>query len=243
MAIHAAEEWHESYKSDSDTFEELLRLESALETASAEYLHDLAIRAPGFIDWTVLKAAGTPPASDEVWEEERRLLTVALLQIITELTALGVAGGEAQYGIPVALDSLQDAIMHAARTQTAQLVRGATETTRKIIRESIAQSIDLGEDRFAAVNRLMEHIDNPIRAELIAQTEPVNAFQSGYSMYAKQTGAISKEWDGLMGACKICSPLIGTTVGIDEMFVLANGTEVPHAPSHPRCRCSAIYNY
>lgn len=243
QAIHAAEDWLDSYKANPETFRELVRLESALERAVAEYLHGLAYRAVEFVDWSGLKASGAPNADDPVWEEERRLLTVAALQLITELTATGVLAGESTYAVPIDFDNLYDAIMQSARKQTATLVRGATDTTRRLIRESVAQSIALGEDANAATERLMKVIDNPIRAQTIAQTEPVNAYQKGYNLYAKQTGAISKEWDGLVGACQICSPLIGTTVGIDEMFVLANGTELEHPAGHPRCRCSVIYNY
>ncbi|MFC7941626.1 hypothetical protein ACFUPZ_00045 [Microbacterium oxydans] len=243
VALLIAEAWHDSYKKDKNSFALLVRLEAALNTSVSEYLHELADRAPSVIDWTVLKASGEPPASDAFWDEERKLLTVAVLQILTDITALGVVSGETNYGIPVDLETLEVAIMHAARTQTAELVRGATDTTRKLIREAVAQSIALGEDRFAATDRMMKIIDNPYRAQTIAQTEPVNAYQRGYSLYAKKTGAISKEWDGLVGACKVCSPLIGTTVGIDEMFVLANGNEVEHPSGHPRCRCSVIYNY
>lgn len=243
VSIRASEEWLDSYKKDDAIFHALVSQEGALQTAVAEYLHDLAPRAARFVDWSVLKASGVPNASDAVWDEERRLMTVAVLQTITELVALGVEGGQAQYEIPVAFDTLQDAVMAAARTQVAQLVRGATDTTRKLIRESVAQSIALGEDAYAATERLMTVIDNPIRAETIAQTEPVNAYQRGYNLYAKKTGALTKTWDGLKGACQICTPLIGTTVGIDEKFVLPNGTELEHPAGHPRCRCSVIYNY
>jgi len=243
VEIRAAEDWHDSYKKDPGVFRALVGLEGSLQTAVAEYLHGLSLRAVEFVDWSVLKASGAPNADDPVWDEERRLLTVAVLQIITELVALGVVSGEAEYAIPIAFDTLQDAIMQSARKQVAGLVRGATDTTRKLIRESVAQSIALGEDANEATERLMNIIDNPIRAETISQTEPVNAFQTGYNLYAKQTGAISKEWDGLPGACQICTPLIGTTVGIDEKFVLPNGTELEHPAGHPRCRCSVIYNY
>lgn len=243
QAVLAAEDWHSTYKTNEDTFDELTRLESALGAAIAEYFHELSMRASVYVDWSVLKAAGVAPADDPVWEEERRLLTVAVLQIITELTALGVIGGEYIIGIPVAFESLEDAIMQAARKQTATMVRSVTDTTRKLIREAVAQSIALGENSDEAALRLLDVIDNPIRAQTIAQTEPVNAYQRGYSLYAHQTGAVSKTWDGLIGACKICSPLIGTTIGIDELFTLANGNEVPHPSGHPRCRCSLIYNY
>lgn len=241
--VRAAEEWLDSYKRDPAIFRALVGYEGQLQTAVAEYLHDLVPRAVGFIDWTVLKASGAPNADDPVWDEERRLLTVAVLDLITEIVALGAVAGESEFEIPISFDSLHDAIMQAARKQVATLVRGATDTTRKLIRESIAQSIALGEDVNAATERLMNVIDNPLRAETISQTEPVNAYQKGYNLYAKQTGAISKEWDGLAGACQICSLLIGTTVGIDEMFVLPNGTELEHPAGHPRCRCSIIYNY
>lgn len=241
--IRAAEEWLDDYKKDPALFRALVQLEGQLQTSVAEYLHGLAGRAVDFVDWTVLAASGVPNASDAVWDEERQLLTVAVLQIITELVALGATAGEQYENIPISFDSLQDAIMQSARKQVATLVRGATDTSRKLIRESVAQSIALGEDAHAATLRLMEVIDNPIRAETIAQTEPVNAYQKGYNLYAKQTGAVSKEWDGLAGACKICTPLIGTTVGIDEMFVLPNGVELEHPAGHPRCRCSVIYNY
>ena len=241
--IRAAEEWVDGYKKEPALFRALVQLEGQLQTSVAEYLHGLAIRAVEFVDWSILAASGAPNADDPVWEEERQLLTIAVLEIITELVGLGTTAGEQYENIPISFDSLHDAIMQAARKQVATLVRGATDTSRKLIRESIAQSIALGEDAHAATLRLMEVIDNPIRAETIAQTEPVNAYQKGYNLYAKQTGAISKEWDGLAGACKICTPLIGTTVGIDEKFVLANGAELDHPAGHPRCRCSLIYNY
>lgn len=243
QAVLAAEEWPESYKANPYTFSELVRLESAVERATAEYLHELSLRAVEFVDWSVLKAAGVPNAKHPVWDEERKLLTAALLQLIVELTGVGATAGESEHGIPMDFASLEEAIMQAARRHTAQFVRGVTDTTRKLIREAVAQSIDLGEDAHAATERLMKHIDNPIRAVAIAQTEPVNAYQNGYYLYAKKTGAVTKEWDGLAGACKICTPLIGTTIPIDDLFVLANGKEVPHPAGHPYCRCSLIYNY
>lgn len=251
--IRATEEWNETYKKSPKAFADLLLLEAQLETAVAEYLHAAAGRAPGYVDWSRLPDpveasvnadAGPVENNDsQVWLDEEKLLTAAVLQIITDLIAAGGQGAEELYGIPVGYTNLNEAIMEAARKHVAQFVRGATETTRKLIRESVARSIAMGEDAHASTLRLMNVIDNPIRAELIAQTEPVNAYQRGYYMYAKETGAKSKEWDGLAGACSICTPLIGTTIPIDDKFILANGKEVDHPAGHPRCRCSLIYNY
>jgi hypothetical protein len=254
IAIHAAEEWQDSYKASPITFADLLRLEAALETAVGEYLHELADRAPSYVDWSRLpepiKADAGPVANndDPVWKQEQILLTAAVIDIMTDLVATGAVAGETLYGIPTGYStlefaSLDDAIMQAARKLTAEMVSNVSDTTRKLIRESVAKSIALGEDADYAAARLMDVIDNPIRAQLIAQTEPVNAYQTGLKHYALQTGAKEKTWDGLSGACQICSPLIGKTLPIDDLFVLANGREIDRPAGHPRCRCSLIYIY
>lgn len=253
-AIVAAEDWQQSYRADPTTFALLTYLEAQLETNVAEYLHRLAQRAPTYVDWSrlpqPLMADAGPVANnnDPLWAQEEKLLTAAVLAVITDLIATGAVAGENLYGIPLGLGNLTHArldvaIQEAARKHIAQLVRGVTETTRKQIRESVAQSIALGEDVNAATERLMQVIDNPIRAELIAQTEPVNAYQTGLKHYAMATGAKSKEWDGLLGACQLCAPQIGRTIGIDEVFVLTDGKEVDRPAAHPRCRCGLIYNY
>lgn len=254
VAILAAEEWQESYKTSPTTFRRLIELEAVLETAAAEYLHGLADRVPDYVDWTRLpepiKADAGPVANndDPVWKQEEVLLTAAVIEIITELIATGVVAGELIYEVPLGFSTigaatLDESIMQAARLYTAELVSGVTATTRKQIRESVAKSIAMGEDTDASIVRLKEIIDNPVRAELIAQTEPVNAYQTGLKHYAMATGAKRKEWDGLVGACKLCSPLIGKVISIDETFKLDNGKELDRPAAHPRCRCGLIYLY
>ncbi|NQD39980.1 hypothetical protein [Glutamicibacter halophytocola] len=254
VAILAAEEWQESYKASPTTFRQLIELEAALETAVAEYLHELSSRAPGYVDWSRLpepiKADAGPVLNndDPVWKQEEILLTAAVIEIITQLVATGAIAGESLYGVPLGYTTLEfatldEAIMRAARLHTADLVSRVTETTRKQIRESVAKSIALGEDAHAATIRLMDVIDNPIRAELISQTEPVNAYQTGLKHYAKTTGAVEKKWDGLPGACSLCAPLIGKTIPIDDLFKLSNGKEVDRPACHPRDRCGLIYIY
>lgn len=249
VAIHAAEEWQEGYKASPDTFRRLLELEAALETATGEYLHELSTRAVKYVDWSRLpeqiKADAGPVLNndDPVWAYEEQLLTAAVIELITELIATGAIAGEYLYGIPMGFNTLDEALMQAARLHTAEFVKGVTETTRKLIRESVAKSIALGENAHEATIRLMNVIDNPIRAELISQTEPVNAYQTGLKHFAKVTGAKQKTWDGLIGACQLCSPLINKTIDIDELFVLSNGREIDRPAAHPRCRCSLIYLY
>ncbi|MEW1951044.1 phage minor head protein [Pseudarthrobacter sp902506025] len=254
IAIHAAEEWQDSYKANQDTFRQLLVLAARLETASGEYLHELATRALDYVDWSRLpepiKADSGPVFNndDPVWKREETILTAAVIDIITDLVAIGAVSGEALYGYPagyagIEYATLDVAIQNAARWHTAQLVSRVTETSRDLIRQAVAKSISMGEDVHEARLRILEEIDNPIRAELIAQTEPVNAYQTGLKHYAKSTGAKTKTWDGLSGACQICSPLIGKTIPIDDLFQLPNGRVIDRPAGHPRCRCSLIYDY
>lgn len=248
--IHAAEEWQESYKASPLTFAELLRLEAALETATGEYLYELSTRALTYVDWSrlpdpILADAGPVINNDDpAWKEERVLLTAALLPLITDLLVVGAQAGEDIYKLPAGLLPLDEAIMKAAREYVGQLVSKVTETTRKLIRESVATSIAMGEDLEASKARILKIINNPVRAEMIAHTEAVNAYQMGLFNYAKATGAKGKTWDGLIGACAICTSAIKQgRIEIDEYFQLSDGRQVLMPSAHPYERCGIIYDY
>lgn len=247
QAIRASEEWTPSYKRHSDVFKALLRYEAQLERQTAEYLAGLAERASTYVDWAQvpepvqLQAASTPLANktDEVWQGEAIDLTKAVIDALTMLTVTGAQFGETEYGITLGVTELTDWILTAAREHTAGLVTQVTDTNRKLIQEAIKKGIALGEDRDAMAARIRKVINNPVRAEMIAQTESVNAYQSGLLNFALETNAKTKTWEALAGACQICAPLDGETVEIDGVF--SNG--VDHPPSHPRCRCSSYLEY
>lgn len=246
-SIRASEDWQPSYKKDPKTFKQLVAYEAELETAAGEYLEGLSLRALEYVDWSrlpVVQADAGPVLnnSDPAWKREETLLSRAVMDTVTSLVATGALAGENLYGIPYGFSTLDEAVMLAARTRVGQLVSGVTTTTRDLIREVIAVSIAQGEGSVLAQERLMNVINNPVRAELIAHTESVNAYQTGLATYGEATGAVSKTWDGLAGACKLCSPLIGETIDLDETFDV-NGDDLMHPPAHPRCRCGLIYNY
>ncbi|MFN3008607.1 phage minor head protein [Mycolicibacterium wolinskyi] len=245
QGIRASEEWTPSYRRHPETFKALLRYEAQLDGQVAEYLAGLAERAPQYVDWTLvpepIKAASSPLANkdDAVWAGEAIDLTNAVIDALTMLTVTGAQFGELEYGITLGVDSLTDWILTAAREHTAGLVSQVTDTNRKLIQEAIKRGIALGENRDAMVARIRKVINNPVRAEMIAQTESVNAYQSGLMNFGLETGAKRKVYEALAGACQICAPLDGETVAITKTF--SNG--VDHPPSHPRCRCSSFLEY
>lgn len=247
QGIRASEEWTPGYRRHPETFRALLRYEAQLDGQVAEYLAGLAERAPQYVDWDLvpapvqLQAASTPLANKDeaVWAGEALDLTKAIIDAITMLTVTGAQFGELEYGIDLGVTPLTDWVLIAAREHTAGLVTQVTDTNRKLIQEAIKQGIARGEDRDAMVARIRKVINNPVRAEMIAQTESVNAYQSGLMNFGIETGAKRKIYEALAGACKICAPLDGETVDIDKEF--SNG--VDHPPSHPRCRCSSYLEY
>lgn len=88
------------------------------------------------------------------------------------------------------------------------------------------------------MERIQKTINNPVRAEMIAQTESVNSWNMGIQNYGLETGATGKRWESLAGACqKKCGPIDGQERKITEMFTLADGTQVMQPAGHTRCRC------
>jgi hypothetical protein len=249
IGVRASEEWQPSYKRNRSTFRALLGHEAELENAVSEYLYEASERAPQYVDWSQMPAAVRATAGpvdnndSEAWRIEAALLADAVTDSIIELVATGAHAGELTYGIETGVSTLSEEVLKAAREQVATLVSQVTDTTRNLIRESVAQSIDRGEDVTKAIERLKKVVNNPVRAELIARTESVNSYQTGLANFARQTGAISKTWECLVGACALCRPLDGVTIPIDDKFVLANGREVDRPSGHVRCRCGTIWNY
>lgn len=242
----AAEEWQPSYKKNRGTFRALVTAEAGLQNDVAEYLAGLAVRVRGYIDWQAMPKPVTAAVSigdGDAWSDEETRLLAAVIERMTELVAIGGHAGELTYGIDLGMTSLHETVMRAARKQTAQMVSKVTATTKRLIREAIAQSIASGEPGYVTEQRVYNVVRNPVRADLIARTESVNAYQLGLNTFAKQTGAKTKTWEALLGACAICSPLNGQTVPIDQPFKREDGTEIDHPTAHPRCRCGTIYDY
>ncbi|MGB3684951.1 MAG: hypothetical protein WA991_03900 [Ornithinimicrobium sp.] len=247
-ALKASESWEQSYRDSPATFKRLVRQEAELQAAAVEYLVGLSGRVSSIVNWSEVKlapvqAAAVPPENDERFKAEMALLSAVVSTYILEMTTIGAQAGEHLYKRPIGITSLDDFILDSAERHTAQLVSQVTGTTRRLIQRSIKRSIAEGRDFASTLDLLKETVSNPVRAEMIASTESVNAYQDGLSRFAEQTGAKTKTWDALSGACQLCSPLDGETIRRDKQFTLPNGVQVEKPAAHPRCRCGCIYNY
>ena len=247
--LKAAEDWDETYKKDEETFEKLVRLETKLENELKSYFKDFSGRVVQHINWLeyrnrVVKAYEViVDIQEELFEQEEIILKGHITQPIIDLTALGAIAGQKLYNIDLGMSNAHEMVLKSARTQVADLVKGVSKTTKKRIRQSIAISIELGESNDEATQRLQKIIKNPKRAELIARTESVNAYQDGLMAFAKESGATSKTWQTTaLKVCHICIPLNGITLPIDESFQTKVGPRLKPT-AHPRCKCGMVYNY
>jgi hypothetical protein len=170
--------------------------------------------------------------------------------------AVGAQAGEAIYKIPMGITSTSANIQKLTMEKVAALVgkkvlkdgtiidnpkadMNILDTVRNDIAQSIKTSLALGEDLQTAVERVQKVIDSPYRAELIARTESVNAYQSGLAQFAIDSDAKGKEWD-TSGGCAICEGNAAEgPIPIDAIF--SSGDSEPTA--HPNCKCSLTYIY
>jgi hypothetical protein len=108
------------------------------------------------------------------------------------------------------------------------------DTVRNDIATSIKTSLGLGETTDEAVQRMSDIIDPVDRAELIAQTESVNAYNAGLMEFGNQSDAVGKEWETAGAEDECADNEAEGPIPFDDDFV--SGDSEPTA--HPRCRCA-----
>jgi hypothetical protein len=167
------------------------------------------------------------------WSPERLLLKVILTKTLTDAIEAGGNMTELDTKIDIGWNAAMPTASTFMQKYSLKLAGALTDSTIERVKNSLATSFGLGEGQQDAVARLMDIIDDPRRAATIAHTEAVRAFAGGRLGVAAQIGADRKRWDATAGACDICAPMDGETVGLDESFT--SGDDAP--PAHPNCRC------
>jgi SPP1 gp7 family putative phage head morphogenesis protein len=144
------------------------------------------------------------------------------------------------------LDVNNEKASEYVKQHALELVKGLSKTTEDDLRDAILSAFE--EDRAVVdiVKDIIEIIDDPNRAEVIARTETMTAANEGQSLLWDQavedgllTGKEQQVWivtpdDRL---CPICEPMDGEQVGLDEAFDV-DGEEIDGPPAHPNCRCT-----
>lgn len=266
--ILAAEDWSKQYRKDEKTHGQLIKAESRLETVLRRYFKELSERVPKYINWMAYDAmrrtvsAAAPDltidvlVSDDVFGYEDKLFFEVAYDPIAQAVALGAEAGEKVYAKEVGMSRTSAVVQKTAQEMTAELVGKkidqngilidnpkakfrVSDKTRADIRQSIATSLNLGEDQKAATDRLISTVKNPKRAGLIARTEAVNGYQNGLLAMGKESGAVGKEWQST-NYDDICGVNAAKgIIKINDSF--PSGDLAPAA--HPNCRCSIVLIY
>ena len=256
VVIRASEEWAESYKDAPVQWKDLIHSESRLQRNLRQHYREFAKqRVAGWVNWSeyqnrlaLVNAAEvqvTITDDNSDYKAEQQLITAVVIDEIRIEMTQGILGAREIYTKWIGTATVNDLVSQAALDRAAELARGLNETTLSAVQKSIETSIRLGEDITKATARLQGIIDSPIRAEMIARTETVRAFQTGKHIYATQTGAMTKTWSAMPGAdagaaytpCLDNADQDPIPVGAD----FSSGD--PYPPAHPRCRCDVIYQY
>lgn len=253
--------WGESITRDPKTFKRLILLQAKMERVMQRYFVDFANnRVVDLVDWRqyddevrkARKAAEkiSVDVNVQVLEREENTLIKIVLQLLFDGYDIGADAGQTIYKIPVEYQNMIDIAETEARAHAGELVKGLNKTTTNQIRNSIANSIKLGENSDQAAKRLIKIVKNPVRAQLIAHQESVNAYGGGIFNYGKLTGAQYKVWSSVLdgNTTPICIQLAqnygspAQAVKFDEPFVFTagHGGAVMRNPAHLRCR-SGIY--
>lgn len=257
------ESWAKSYKKTPKLHAKLITTQTKLAKGLRKYFRDLADRAPNFIDWSTYHQVKADKLQLKVvfndqdfFDSEDGEFMDTMYDPIAIAAALGAAAGEQVYGIPLGLNGSSAAIQKAARGQIAQLVGkqldksgnivnnpnpkyNINETTRSNIEESIRTSLTLGKSQEEAIDAMRDIINDPARAEMIANTESVNAYQQGKSTYAHETDAVGKEWLTINADDECAENADAGVISIDDTF--PSGDDEPTA--HPNCLCDLRYVY
>lgn len=122
-----------------------------------------------------------------LWEAVNRQLRRAILPHLEEGIWLGVEIGAATLPIGFDWSVINERAMRWAREYSGRLIQRIDETTRRNVREIVANWIEAGEP-LDTLNRNLERIFNRNRAEMIASTEVTAAFAEGIASAGAASG-------------------------------------------------------
>jgi len=158
----------------------------------------------------------------------------------------------------VVFDPLNPKVMEALEKHRIGSVGGINNETLKLLRTELATGMEAGE----SISTLRSRIESTFikgeayRAERIARTETIWAWNEGAVQGYKQSGMVEKkQWvsSGDERSCDFCPTLDGKIVGIDAVYFEKGGKfevgesvlnfdyeDVGHPPLHANCRCAIV---
>jgi HK97 family phage portal protein len=206
---------------DYDAAEEALQKRIAKALREAENVVLAAIEAGEDVDYTLIA------------EQMKRALQPQLVSIATEQTLRNAL----MLGIDFDIAVINEAALAWAQQYTYDLVKGITETTRKVVSKAIAAFTETPGMTNADLRTMLQQTFGATRAEMIGTTEVTRAYAQATNIYqqmARESGIeMVRIWDtsGDDKVCPICGPL-------DRQPESVWSQQFPWGPpAHINCRC------
>ena len=195
--------------------------------------------------------------NDDFYDELDGLFFTLTFETISTAIATGAQAGEAIYKIPLGIRSTDATIQQLTTERLAYLFGKRvdksgnvvdnpraeyriSDKTRQNIASNIKTGIALGEDKQTMTKRLTKVIQDPTRAERIAQTETVNAYGEGMLDFGRESNATGKEWEDV-AATDVCADNAAQgVISLEDVFV--SGDSAPAAHTGCRCNLRIVYS-
>lgn len=170
-------------------------------------------------------------------EMEAELKGVLLPELTHIITQQALWGGTVGVVFDAAI--LNQEAIDWARRYTFELVRGLTDTTRKLLQSTISAYFETPGMTRGQLESLISPAFGPVRSEMIATTEVTRAYSEATNeqqrMLAEAGIQMRRVWLTLNDemVCPVCGPLHDTAENVWR------GQFPGGPPAHPNCRCSA----
>lgn len=178
--------------------------------------------------------AGNAPDYDAMSAELRAAIQPFLVDVMVQ----EVLAGMGQVGVGFDMPALNAEALEWARTYSFDLIRGITDTTRKLVSTAMQTWVETPGMTRGDLEGLLEPAFGPVRAEMIAVTETTRAASAGLNQRQKEYASAGIEMERIWETnndelvCTICGPLNGRR----ETDWAGDFPEGP--PAHVNCRCA-----
>lgn len=232
----SGEPYAKHYRKNKKNFNQLVKETTQFNTAVKAYFKAQLERIYKLVNIGLITADDTTDfINTDAWDEENQQLVIVIHPKVETLFDLGVEAAQVQLKMHMSIDSSSAPVQKFLRNYTLSLAKDINNTTKADIKEQIKTSLALGETRQELEGRITNVIDNPYRAQMIAQTESIRAFSAGRIAVGQRMGVQKKQWITNGAVDEACTSAAGQgIIPINESFI--NGDDYP--PAHPNCKCA-----
>jgi 2'-5' RNA ligase len=175
--------------------------------------------------------------------------------VLTKLVLAGMAAGQvslekggrnidpsklsAKFSLQIDWELMAKQAFDFAKQYAYQLIRGLSDTTRQLVRDTISQWVASGDSQGKLEDSLNEIFKDRVRAQRIAQTESTRVYAEGAQQRWAEAGVTQALWKTVNDelVCKICRGLRNVVGDFTNGWKSNYDGKMYKFPAHPGDRC------